>query len=72
MNYQEFISLISEQSKMNKKEARKYTADLIELLNKTLAKEDLEIPAFGTFLKKDKNKIKFNPSPELLEEINQK
>lgn len=72
MTYKEFITQISQNINTSKKLVSKYSANLIELLNNILEKDDIIIPGFGKFTKKIKNKIKFQPDKEFIEEINQK
>lgn len=72
MTYKEFITQISQNINISKKLASKYSADLINFLNNVLEKDDVIIPGFGKFSKKVKNKIKFQPDKEFIEEINQK
>lgn len=72
MIYREFITSISQNINITKKLASRYSAELVNILNNSLEKnDDIEIQGFGKF-SKSKNKINFHPDKDFIEEINQK
>jgi len=70
MTHKEFIQNLSEHLQLSKTKTSSYCKSLVELIRETLKKEDVNVKGFGKFIFEENKQPKFQPTRNLLQEIN--